>query len=81
MATEKKGIAKMMDFIDKEAKEVTVVNEVHNDSMREESLTPLYIMIPKELKHKFDLYCVSNSTTKRVVITNYLREFLRDTGL
>lgn len=74
--TGKKGIANMMDFVNKEAQEVIAINEVHKEIVKDDGLTPLYIMVPKHLKRKFDLYCVNNDTTKRAVITNFLSKLL-----
>ena len=33
-------------------------------------------MIPKDLKKMFDLYCANHDTTKKVVITDFLKKLL-----
>lgn len=69
------GIANLMGIVSEEAQQVKVINE-SNTPIKEENLTPLYIMIPKDLKKMFDLYCANHDTTKKVVITDFLRNLL-----
>ena len=54
--TKKTGIANLMGIVSQEAQQVKVIDEP-TTSVKEENLTPLYIMIPKDLKKMFDLYC------------------------
>ena len=62
----KTGITNLMRIISQEAQQVKVIDEPAT-SVKEENLTPLYIMIPKDLKKMFDLYCTNHNTTKKVV--------------
>lgn len=71
----KTGIANLMGIVSQEAQQVKVIDEPAT-SVKEENLTPLYIMIPKNLKKMFDLYCANHDTTKKVVITDFLKKLL-----
>ncbi|WP_060828449.1 hypothetical protein [Tannerella forsythia] len=71
----KTGIANLMGIVSQEAQQVKVIDEPAT-SVKEENLTPLYIMIPKDLKKMFDLYCANHDTTKKVVITDFLKKLL-----
>lgn len=71
----KTGIANLMEIVSQEAQQVKVIDEPAT-SVKEENLTPLYIMIPKDLKKMFDLYCANHDTTKKVVITDFLKKLL-----
>lgn len=73
--TKKTGIANLMGIVSQEAQQVKVIDEPAT-SVKEENLTPLYIMIPKDLKKMFDLYCANHDTTKKVVITDFLKKLL-----
>ena len=62
----KTGIANLMGIVSQEAQQVKVIDEP----------ATLYIMIPKDLKKMFDLYCANHDTTKKVVITDFLKKLL-----
>ena len=50
----KTGIANLMGIVSQEAQQVKVIDEPAT-SVKEENLTPLYIMIPKDLKKMLGL--------------------------